>query len=438
MLDLRTGALQRGAKSTRALCGHVRWVVHKWRDRVLSRREAGDFVHEGVGQMHPVAPGRLGCVQRAVGANQQIVESAVFCRGLRHADADGDRQLFRLQNPRRRVLAQPLGGGLRRGQFGLRQKHQKLLAAHARHMIARPRAFAQQRGQAGQHPVAHGVAVFVVDALEMIDVDHQHAKRQVFVAVRRPFALQQLLRGPPVEQPGERVFQRQIVQSAYQPGHQHTAVDQAEKRGDEQQRESEQFVEQAILAVVQRLAVASEHGKGAPQQRGRNEQGGAMQQQGDGAAEFLRHAGVHAPDAAGRDPGDEQADDGNAPLFHRHGRARQPDAQNRQTDDQRVLPQPARTVEKQFAGPSRRRGRDDEQHIRQLIAQHLRHIAAQSQQQDGQRAQPAERGPVVGALARQPRQPGHRQPGRGEHDLLHSHCQQQPLDDGEGVGHEGR
>ena len=50
---------------------------------------------------------------------------------------------------------------------------QEFLAAPAGHVVAGAHQFAEQRAELLQHTVAAAVAVAVVDALEVIDVDQQ-------------------------------------------------------------------------------------------------------------------------------------------------------------------------------------------------------------------------------------------------------------------------
>src|SRR5207249_3599688 len=63
-------------------------------------------------------------------------------------------------------------------------QHRELLAAVAPDGVGLPETSAEQRRETRQDPVAHGVAVLVVDLLEMVDVDHHPRQRPARVAPR--------------------------------------------------------------------------------------------------------------------------------------------------------------------------------------------------------------------------------------------------------------
>ena len=60
-------------------------------------------------------------------------------------------------------------------QARLRKHHQKLLTAPAAHLIDRSKVLAREIGKPSQYGVARGVAVTVVDLLEMIQIDQGNA-----------------------------------------------------------------------------------------------------------------------------------------------------------------------------------------------------------------------------------------------------------------------
>ena len=63
-------------------------------------------------------------------------------------------------------------------QVGLAEENHELFAAEPRHLVGRPDRVADDAADLADHLVAGGVAVEVVDALEVIDVDHQDADRR--------------------------------------------------------------------------------------------------------------------------------------------------------------------------------------------------------------------------------------------------------------------
>ena len=72
-----------------------------------------------------------------------------------------------------------LGRAGRGVDVGLRQQREELLAAEPAELILGAHVLAQLAGHGGQHAVALGVPVAVVDGLEVVDVDDRD--RQVAV-----------------------------------------------------------------------------------------------------------------------------------------------------------------------------------------------------------------------------------------------------------------
>jgi hypothetical protein len=99
-------------------------------------------------------------------------------RPRRHPAADGDgrqrRPVLRGEPGVGDRLSHPLGGLARRVQVGVRQDDGELLAAVARDVVGRPEPAAERVGHRDQDPIAGGVAHGVVEALEVVDVDHDH------------------------------------------------------------------------------------------------------------------------------------------------------------------------------------------------------------------------------------------------------------------------
>ena len=95
-----------------------------------------------------------------------------------------------------------LGGGLA-GDAG--QHEHELLASEAADGVALADDRAQLGGRGGEHLVALGVAVGVVDALEVVEVHDDDAERAARGGGGLDLAPQALLRAAMVEQPGEAV-----------------------------------------------------------------------------------------------------------------------------------------------------------------------------------------------------------------------------------------
>ena len=94
---------------------------------------------------------------------------------------------------------------------GLGQDHGELLAADPGHQLARPRLGREHVRGVLEHPVAHLVAVHVVDALEVVEV-HQH-QRQAALAAAGALHLgpQALVEGAVVGEAGQRVDRRALL-----------------------------------------------------------------------------------------------------------------------------------------------------------------------------------------------------------------------------------
>ena len=117
--------------------------------------------------------------------------------------------------------ADPLGDRLRERRRAVRQDHRELLAAEARHRVHRPDALAERDRHVLEDDVAGLVAVRVVDALEVIDVDHQHERRLAGARDAVDLARQRQLEVAPVGQAGERIAARELAQAVdhrLQPG----------------------------------------------------------------------------------------------------------------------------------------------------------------------------------------------------------------------------
>ena len=88
---------------------------------------------------------------------------------------------------------------------GLRQGDDELVAAVAERQVGLAQRDAHAVGERLEHVVARGVAVRVVDLLELVHVDHHERQRLAVPLGQRDLALQELLHRPAVVQAGQRV-----------------------------------------------------------------------------------------------------------------------------------------------------------------------------------------------------------------------------------------
>jgi len=94
------------------------------------------------------------------------------------------------------------------GDAGMRQQRRELLAAGAREQVVRTQLLQAGPGQELQGLVADVVAVVVVDALEVVDVQHQQRQRIPDPARARQLALAEQVEMPAVEGAGQHVGMR--------------------------------------------------------------------------------------------------------------------------------------------------------------------------------------------------------------------------------------
>ena len=97
-------------------------------------------------------------------------------KGHAHGHRHGDRRAALPKRERHvRDGAAQAFGALHGGRvIGIGQRHEKLLATQTGHQIARTQLGAQAAAEPAQHLVAGGMAVPVVDALEVVEVQHHH------------------------------------------------------------------------------------------------------------------------------------------------------------------------------------------------------------------------------------------------------------------------
>jgi hypothetical protein len=105
---------------------------------------------------------------------------------------------------------QPLGRGARALHLGAGKDQQEFLAAEAPEHVQSAQGRCDDRGQLPEHRVARGVAVAVVDRLEVIDVDQAHRHRRAQARGARMLARQRFEQEAPVVDAGQLVAHRDL------------------------------------------------------------------------------------------------------------------------------------------------------------------------------------------------------------------------------------
>ncbi len=154
---------------------------------------------------------RLRGHHRGLGAGTELARVHRVLRAERDADRHGDDA-----DRGKLALVQPFHEPLR-GADGVRRvagahDHAELLAAEPADDVLRPNGGAQRVGEMAEQLVADAVSVDVVDALEVVDVEHQHRDRRVRPARLLECVQQLLVEGAVIEEPGERVGARLMLE----------------------------------------------------------------------------------------------------------------------------------------------------------------------------------------------------------------------------------
>ena len=171
---------------------------------------AGGGVHGRVELRRPVAPGGLGGVEGGVGVADQGHAVGPVDRVGGRPHAGGDEQLPPVHGERGRQRGdQPAGhhadvAGA--GQVG--GDEGELVAAHADQHVPLAGGGGQPARHLDQQDVTGGVAERVVDVLEPVQVDHQHAQRAAGAGGRGEPTGQDGVQAGAVGQAGQRVVRR--------------------------------------------------------------------------------------------------------------------------------------------------------------------------------------------------------------------------------------
>ncbi len=133
-------------------------------------------------------------------------------RPLRDAHRDGD-LACRLDVDLAQSLGEPSGEPERVAGVARRHDHAELLAADAADDVGAANGVARDARDLNQHLVADAVAVHVVDALEVVEVEHQHGDRVVRARCARQLCTQALVEVAVVVETGERVGLREMLEA---------------------------------------------------------------------------------------------------------------------------------------------------------------------------------------------------------------------------------
>ena len=166
-------------------------------------RSGGDGTRSGGDD--PVAAGALGPVERLVGLGDQLVDRLVGTAGDRDPDRDADRvDAEALEVERPDGDAHALADVERDVGRRVAQQDDELLAAVAGRHVVLADGRDDRAADRAQDLVAGRVTVRVVEDLELVDVDHQHADRVIGAPTAREQAAE-LVEVAPVRQAGQGV-----------------------------------------------------------------------------------------------------------------------------------------------------------------------------------------------------------------------------------------
>ena len=154
---------------------------------------------------------RLRRHHRRLGAGDQLARVHRVLRPLR--DPDRDRHLpGRIEIDLLEELGQTVGETQRRGLVARGEDHRELLAAEPADDVGAAHGLRQLARERTEHLVAGAVPVHVVDALEVVDVEHQHRDGVVNAAGTAQLGAQALVEVAMVVEAGERVCLRLMLE----------------------------------------------------------------------------------------------------------------------------------------------------------------------------------------------------------------------------------
>ncbi len=160
----------------------------------------------------PILAAGLRRHHRRLGAVDELTRVAGVLRSV--GDADGDRDLSSgIDGTRFQPLGQASRAPERIPRVARRHDHGELFAADAADDVARAHERARELGQAHEDLVADRVAADVVDALELVDVEHQQGDRIAGAAGAHQLGAKALVEVAVVVEAGQRVGLRLVLQT---------------------------------------------------------------------------------------------------------------------------------------------------------------------------------------------------------------------------------
>src|SRR5919201_4603571 len=129
---------------------------------------------------HAVAALALGAVERPVSAHDRLAHGGLRGQWLSRANTERHVQIVDWRESQASYQQpQPVGNQLQLVlAVNLRKQGTEFLAAHARAEGTAVQRLQDVLGNLHQHPIAYRVPVRIVDSLEMIEVQHEHAGRK--------------------------------------------------------------------------------------------------------------------------------------------------------------------------------------------------------------------------------------------------------------------
>ena len=190
-----------------------------------------------------VSPVRFGLVHRGIGRSQKRIELIPMVGKGGNADARGHREIGRIRHLH--LLdgnAATLGGSKGLLQVGARKKNHELLAAEAPDDVIGAKRGLNGMRRVPEDAVAERMPMCVVDALEVIEVDHQDGKRSILIFSSRKGSLHHRNRKPARVGAGQRIELRRFVQATLVlPPHADQVIHDDGKRDVDQSRSGRAF-----------------------------------------------------------------------------------------------------------------------------------------------------------------------------------------------------
>jgi len=162
----------RALRAVRAEAGGSRAARVASMDRILEELTRVPFEPEAL-DAAGLRQERLGAVYRTF----RVFGISAHDHPDRHGDRDRLGRAGDMDRHFRDAAAEPVGGDPCFAWGEIREDQQKFLPADARDDILRAQRPAKPFGHMFEHPVAGGVAIAVVDPLEMIEIGEHHRKR---------------------------------------------------------------------------------------------------------------------------------------------------------------------------------------------------------------------------------------------------------------------